>query len=313
MKKYLPIVFITGALPAFAAQYNVIISKEHNNYEERKATMIKSETTYSEWNTISESNCIFDLDQSDFYYDKDFNQTKTCDENQTRTATTTNYYSDNSVDTVVKTESKIIKDIESSYVEKGTHVENTCKDILSFNSSLGDDSYYIEHNGGMTVDCDMTTDGGGWTKIVTANKIDNGIYSELLFTDYDLTYSEVLFVDNGNIGDFAVPITNNYYDWTGYHPAWNAIKLNDTWYNTVTGSTIPGDITNKLPISRFNTLESSKGVCYAETNIVDPYCAEKIIIDVSGYKVSGISDTQSLSSAFIENNYFEMKFFLYVR
>lgn len=314
MKKHLLTALILGSASIAAAnQYNIIISKEHNDYEKKDLTIVRTEVSNSEWFFLSETNCSNVFDSSDFYYDKDFLQTKTCDETQERTVTTTHFYSNNSSKDVITTETQTVYNKQTNLTEKGTHIESSCKDILDFDLTLDDDSYYIDHNGGMTVDCDMNTDGGGWTKITTANVIHSGGYADYTFSDSGFTYSEALFVDNGNVGDFATPTTNNYYDWTGYHLAWNAVQLDNVWYNTATGSPIPGDINNKLPLSRFTVLENASTTCYQEINIVDTFCANKVIIDTAGARISGISDTQSLSSAALQNNYFAMKFFIYIR
>lgn len=314
MKKILPITLISvyTALTS-AAQYNVIISKEHNDYEKTALTIIKTEVHESEWTKSKEDNCSNHYASSDFYYDKSFDQIKTCDETQSKTVTTTHYYSNNTSEDIVTTEKQVLTGKETTFSDKGTHIESNCKDILDFDPLLDDDSYYIDHKGGMTVDCDMNTDGGGWTKITTANKIQDGGYAEFLFDDGDFTYQKVLFVDNGNIGDFATPVTNKYYDWTGYHLAWNTIKLDNVWYNSSPGSKIPGDIPNKISVSRFHVLEKSSETCYAEPNVVDTFCGKKVVIDTNGSRISGISDSQSISNAALANNYFAMKFFIYVR
>ncbi len=298
---------------ATANQYNIIISKEQNSYDIKEAELISSDVSYSNWIFLSESNCSYLLDDANFYYDKDFSQTKTCDQIETRTVTTTHTYSDDSTKVIVSNENQTLLDNETNFIDKGTHTESSCKNIIAFDNNLPDDAYYISHKGGMIIDCDMTTDGGGWTKVATANKIQNGGYADFTFSDQDFSYSEALFVDNGNIGDFATPITNNYYDWTGYHLAWNAIQLDGIWYNSSTGSKIPGDISNKLPLSDFTVLENASTVCYEEIGVVDTFCANKVIINTNGKSISGVSDTQSLTNAALQNNYFEMKFFIYIR
>lgn len=56
----------------------------------------------------------------------------------------------------------------STTVINGTHVEQNCQDILAFNPVFQnqDGNYASTLNGsGMTIICDMTRDGGGWTKV----------------------------------------------------------------------------------------------------------------------------------------------------
>ena len=298
---------------ATANQYNIIISKDDSRYEITELQIVDTKTVYSEWIFVSDTNCNYSLNQGDFYYDQDFSQTKTCDQTESRVKTVTDTYSNGTTKDTNTNEVQTLKDLVTTYTEIGTHTEDSCKNILLFDSNLTDGNYYISHNGGINIDCDMTTDGGGWTKITTADKIQDGGYADFIFSDQGFSYSEALFVDNGNIGDFAVPITNNYYDWTGYHLAWNAVRLDGTWFNSSTGSKIPGDISNKLPLSDFTVLENASQTCYEEPGVVDTYCANKVIINTNGKEISGISDTQSLSSAALANNYFKMKFFIFVR
>ncbi len=53
---------------------------------------------------------------------------------------------------------------------------DNCLEILDLGASTGDGSYYLDPDGsGATVwQCDMTTDGGGWTLVADWNRIDDG-------------------------------------------------------------------------------------------------------------------------------------------
>lgn len=313
MKKGILSIAALSGFYAMATQYNVIITKENNEYN--TSVVINSTESLTEWQLDYESDCNYSFDKTEFYFDQDFSQTKTCNETYSRTKTITKEYSNGQTVSTETIEYNTVKDVSTTYAEKGTHLEANCKGIKSFNGNLPSGSYKIDHNNGINVECDMITDGGGWTKIYTANVIHEGIFSSLAISDLGLSYTHVLYSDNGSTSDFATPTTNNYYDWTGYHLAWNTIKLNNgIWYNTSTGSTVPGNIDNQLPLSYFNILEHPSKTCYAETNKVDNYCGKIVKIQMpSGKRIVGFSDTQSIASSVLDNNYFDLKFDLYVR
>ncbi len=86
----------------------------------------------------------------------------------------------------------------------------SCKDILDNGYSTGDGMYWIDPNGAPTTDsfevyCDMTTDGGGWTRIEYATDLPHqaqfsgGDSDRWLPTDFTLTLSDTQINDLRNV------------------------------------------------------------------------------------------------------------------
>ena len=73
------------------------------------------------------------------------------------------------------TYNSIISNEHNKYevVEKVEASSHSCQDILDYNQSVGDGFYdiYLDNETTFEVYCDMTTDGGGWTRL------DNSVFS----------------------------------------------------------------------------------------------------------------------------------------
>ena len=124
-----------------------------------------------------------------------FNQTKTCKQNQIKLK-----------NEVEETQTITVK---SSKAEKGTLYSKSCLDELNGGYSTGDGVYDIEYRGNVvSVYCDMTTDGGGWTnlnrKIGSENVLtsNNGIKESA--TSVDLINAPLVSKYNTNCSDNEV-------------------------------------------------------------------------------------------------------------
>lgn len=138
-KTMLALAVITSAV-AMASDFKIIISSNEVDYEVGIVYSPTGEITCSTKSPL----------ESTIYKDTEFNQAQSdCTEI---------YRSSDGVE--------IIKDAPDQTVAlKGELVLNSCLEILNNGHSRGNDDYTISYNSSETeVNCDMTTDGGGWTR-----------------------------------------------------------------------------------------------------------------------------------------------------
>tara|TARA_Y100001960_G_scaffold189798_1_gene198909 strand:+ start:5330 stop:6430 length:1101 start_codon:yes stop_codon:yes gene_type:complete len=146
---------------AYSTDFKIIIGQEENAYTSGKLTV-----TESEWINVGSETCSFDKEQSEVYYDINFTQTETCNQSQEKTIITKKVISDGSeiiidVDKKTKIETTI-----NQFSKNGTHLENSCKEIQDFESTLPSGNYTLSLSGNPVVECDMVRHGGGWTKVI---------------------------------------------------------------------------------------------------------------------------------------------------
>ena len=77
---------------------------------------------------------------------------------------------------------------------------DSCAEILDMGASSGDGFYYLDPDGSTTLwECDMTTDGGGWTLVAEWNRIDDG--------DSKSDFNSEFTVRKNNMGTFTTTST----------------------------------------------------------------------------------------------------------
>ena len=192
MKKTILATTILYSLSLSASTFNVIIDKEHNEYN---IIGFADEIIIGEWADSKPEECSFDLELNDIYYDKDFIQTETCDQEQKRTITVERTYTDETKDIVSETDEFQILTTNDSNNVIGTHLEESCNEVLNFDSSIPSGMTRVKLNSGseLEVFCDMTYDNGGWTRfdkniLSTSTFIKNKYISDGQLSTYNNSY-----------------------------------------------------------------------------------------------------------------------------
>lgn len=157
MKKTIPLLIMSiPLLSSGNTVYNSIITKSYNEYE---VGGFKTIVEDSGWYDVGQPVCVVDILPEDIYFDRDFNQTENCTQEQEKTITTKRVW-DGGGEEIVKVE-KYTQEIEEEnvYALVGTHTESSCYNILQNNYSIGNGVYRITN--GLDVQCDMNN--GGFT------------------------------------------------------------------------------------------------------------------------------------------------------
>ncbi len=279
-------------LTAFASSYSVIISKDNNNYD--------SDIYSSTGNIVCNSSVV----ETDLYFGEKANQLNTnCKEEFKSTGGNTQW-----------------RDHPDYNVEiTGSHIEDNCKNIKIFDSSLPSGTYPVNITGSNeNVICDMTTDGGGWTLVLDdshSGSINNGIFS---INDKLLSYTEVLYFDENSLSDFGGSSFNDgVWDWQGFDLGKNVLKFDTTWSNMQNKfnhvcNVIPES--DKLPSSSYRIVEHNVSTCLFGTTNVTADCARKVAITVPvGKRFTGFSDVETIHSGCNSDNRFNIDFKFFVR
>jgi len=129
-------------------------------------------TEYTEWtNTGTHYNCdAFSPLPSEVYTGTSYTQNRNCSQDQNRIEDIYDVWADGSETLYTSTpESQTIIETESNQAV-GTLLAQSCKQILNSQGSTGNGTYSIYIDSSIkTVNCDMTTDGGGWTIVADQN------------------------------------------------------------------------------------------------------------------------------------------------
>lgn len=192
MKKRLLALAITGVVSiTYANEFNVIIKSDQVSYEVGGFT---DKTEYTEWVVDSVHSCVPQLDPEIAYYNHDFLQTDDCIQTEKRTVTKIRVYNNGTEEVISTTEETQNTAVEQEYLAKGTHTENSCKDVLAGGFSAGSGVYHLTGTGTpFEVYCDMDYDGGGWT-LVNSGTINQNT------TDQEMrAYGEVYDETNGHL------------------------------------------------------------------------------------------------------------------
>lgn len=163
MKKILITSIIAMPLYVFASQYVTIVSKE-NKYIMGGTEKVE----YTPWINEGSSYCNTNIEAEDLYYGESAQQTETCNQDQKRTKNVY-YISTDGTKTLRSSEEETQTILLSSNIQTitGTHLESDCNNILQNGYSNGTGLYYIKPlSNEFEVYCDMSSDEGGWTRLV---------------------------------------------------------------------------------------------------------------------------------------------------
>lgn len=164
MKKTIIATSICLGMVSMATSYFSIVQKDES-YDVSKN---QKKIITGEWIDVGDLECSNNLETDDVYFNEDFIQIETCDQNQEREIVTKIIFPDGTeIIEDTKTEYKTIQ-TETEKNTTGTLLLASCSNILEEGYSKGDGNYEIKPSikPNFSVYCDMTTDQGGWTRIV---------------------------------------------------------------------------------------------------------------------------------------------------
>lgn len=217
-KKTIGIIIASLLTTSIYADFVVIIDNEDNEYDIGGYT---DSETYSEWTEIS-NECNDDITEEDVYYDQTDTQTTTCISTDERTITVERLYDSGRTDIVnIYTEERVNDSVSTEQTITGTHLELSCKDMLTFDSTIPTGSYTIKISDGTTYDtyCDMDTDGGGWTRLDYSALTSTDIFTRNIKSYIGLTQwvnSKLIFADNNTDYGFdkyvSITLPYNYQE-----------------------------------------------------------------------------------------------------
>ncbi len=175
MKKRFLATLILATISSHATENNyvIVVSEKENNYEVRTAQTV---TEYTSWENIGEQQCSVDISVGSVYYGTTFKQKETCVQNIKRDEILKYVYDDGTERIISSTVINDFDTVISNHDLTGTHLEETCKDILNNSHSRGTGEYVISQSGNPTVYCEMNRNGGGWMRVVNYDWYTNRNY-----------------------------------------------------------------------------------------------------------------------------------------
>lgn len=164
------------SLPLFSKDFVTIVDSNEVSYLIGGFT---NKTITTEW-TLIDSNCESDIEENDIYFERKASQNEVCKETNERTITNIKVY-DNGIEEVISEEIEYQEIILSNTTKEitGTLKLSSCNEVLKQGFSIGD-GFYKANVSNLDFDmyCDMTTQGGGWTRIIAGKAPIGGLSSD---------------------------------------------------------------------------------------------------------------------------------------
>ena len=312
------IIALAASTIAFGLSYSGFVTVVVGDKVSYNSGGFSDKIEYTNWVFEKEDNCLNDIKESEVYYGRTFQQIETCDETELRIKTVLRTYASGSEKILSETKEERLKSISKPpVITTGTYLESSCKLILDNGFSLGDGNYPISKLGSVVnYDCDMTTDGGGWTKLVTniSNTV-NGSAPTVNLDTSGIPHEEMLYIDNGSWKDYTG--TKNGTDWRmeGFNTENHVLLINGEWYSRNIKHVACSLNPRPLPKENYRVL-SVEGInhCHIGTAIDFETCSSKIVVKLpEGGQLQGISDVESAYNTCQTDNEIYRNFTLYVR
>lgn len=317
-KRKLKISLLTVSIIMFGISYSDFVTIVDGNEIAYTSDSFSDRVEYTNWAFDREDNCINDINESEIYYGRNFQQVETCDEVESRTKTVIRTYDSGTEEVLSETtEERSNSLIKSPVTKTGTHLESSCKLILDNGFSLGDGNYPISKLGSVVnYDCDMTTDNGGWTKLVTnTSHTVNGSAPTVNLDTSGIPHTEMLYVDNGTWKDYTGTSSGTDWRMEGFNNDNNVLLINGEWYSKKEYYVACELTPKELPDENYRTLERN-GIdhCHMGIGTNMASCSSKIVVKLpDGGQLQGISDVESAYNSCQTDNEVYRNFTLYIR
>lgn len=197
-------------------------------------------------------------------------------------------------------------------------VEENCQEIKSnYSYMILSSSQYTIKNSGIDkkVACDFITEGGGWTRVDSPKY--TSVANPALINDLNLTYNRVMIqkspLDPNSRDDFATPINDNIWEWTGWALTRNSFMIGGIYYYVP--DTEPNLSLSQSPVGIFDgrglliSKSNPSNICYNGVSNISynaNVCPNSIVLDTQGERITGLFNIESGGSNNSMNQTFEI-------